>query len=327
MRLTVQMDSNASLSRTMVKLQISRLLTTSLHRIFLTFPCILSALRGSKTRARLCRSRNNRRSSKANTCRCCLKLSFCVVVWNVLVFILFQRFIRVYPCIRISVSYPLTNVSATLRSTHYYCLPYVRSFLVCWMLFRTLLIYHCFKRCTRLMFLCRGSCPGETQGTSSAFHANVGSVLVFFIFDPYVLCLKDVGHLGPDFSTSPVHYSVQFAKQVSPSEPVSPTVRASNSVTISVLLREVRLVATESVTKSFAFGPPTVLEGASFYTDLGPAHFSGATDDVFVQQVSGPITRHYKLPCATLLAGTYISVEGNLVPSVTRTVTVPLVPS
>lgn len=144
---------------------------------------------------------------------------------------------------------------------------------------------------------------------------------------PYVLCLNEVGHLGPDFSTSPVHYSVQFAKQVSPSGPVSPTVRASNSVTTSVLSREVTLVATESVTKSLAFDPPTVFEGASFYTDLGPAHFSGATDDVFVQQVSGPITRHYKLPWATRLADTYISVEGNLAPSVTSTVTAPLVPS
>lgn len=136
------------------------------------------------------------------------------------------------------------------------------------------------------------SCPGGTLGTSSAFLANAGSVFDFFMSVPYGLCLNGEGHLGPDFSTSPVHYSVQFAKHVSPSGPVSPTVRASNSVTMSVFRREVTLVATESVTKSFAFDPPTVFEGASFYTDLGPAHFSEATEDVFVLHVSGPITRH-----------------------------------
>lgn len=170
-------------------------------------------------------------------------------------------------------------------------------------------------------------CPGDILGTSSAFLANAGSVFVFFMSVPYELYLNGEVHLGPGFSTSPVHYSVQFAKHVSPSDPVSPTVRASNSVSTSVLRREVTLVATESVTKSFAFDPPTVLEGASFYTDLGPAHFSDATGDVFVQQESGPITRHYKLPCATRLAGTYISVGGKHAPSVTRTVTAPLVPS
>lgn len=181
-------------------------------------------------------------------------------------------------------------------------------------------------RCSGWIFSCL-SRPGGTQGTSSAFLAKVVSVFGFSMSVPYGLYFNVEVYLGPGFSTSPVHYSVQFANQVSPLDPASPTVRISHSVSMSVLLSEVTLVASESVTKSFAFGPPTVFGGASFYTDLGPAHFSDATEDVFVHHGSGPITRHYKFPCATRLAGTYISVGGKQAPSVTRTVTAPLVPS
>lgn len=115
-----------------------------------------------------------------------------------------------------------------------------------------------------LLFVCVWACPGGYQGTSSALHAYAVYVLRLSISGPFELLYKVVVHRGPGFSTSEVHYSVQFAKQVSPRDPASPRVRVPNSVRVSELRREVTLVATGSVTKSFAFDPPTVFGGASF---------------------------------------------------------------
>ncbi len=190
----------------------------------------------------------------------------------------------------------LTNVSTALRSASDHRHPFVLPFFANCVATRQLFVRYRFKHRSRLVFFCRNGlliiCPGETQDTSSALHAKAGSVLDLSISGPYELYFKVVVQQGPGLTTSTAHYSVQFAKQVSPLDPASPTVRAPLSVPMSALLLGATTVASESVTKSIAFGPPTVFEGASFYTDLGPAHFSGATEDVFEQQESGPMTRH-----------------------------------
>lgn len=114
----------------MIQFQICPVLPTSLYRIFLAFTRVLTALRSSEARPRFCRPWYNGRSSKTYACRGGLQFSFRVVVCDVFMLVILERFIRMCPGFRVSMSHTLTNVSAPFRYARNNGVTLVRSFLL-----------------------------------------------------------------------------------------------------------------------------------------------------------------------------------------------------